>query len=197
MSEPPNVINMDSKKRRAFVALHFAAGNGERWHIHQRARMICRLFTMLLLFPICAFANGYVFEDKQCDFNVTFPVRFQTKEIYKGSDVGVLATARPNQSVRLSAECWPREDMLIRDYVNYIQNGVQKQGIEVIGITSERSRIGDVVILSGRTNIQGKALHLRLVSYFGPKYRLDLRVLDYNPAGSKEQIDFRNSVKLK
>ena len=162
-----------------------------------RRTQMFRLISMFLLLPTLAYGGATVFEDKNCDFAVTFPVQFQAKQVYKGSDVGLLATARPTESVKLSLECWPKENESIRDFVNKIQSRVQQQGIEVLGVTSERNQFGDVVTLSGRTIVQGKNVHLRLVSYFGPRTRLDLRVLDYNASGSKEQIDFRNSVRLR
>ena len=156
-----------------------------------------RLVGMFLLLPTFAYGGGVVFENKDCDFAVTFPVQFQSKQIYKGSDVGLLATARPTESVKLSVECWPKENESVRDFVTKIQSRAQQQDIEVLGVTSERNRFGDVVTLSGRIIVQGKNVHIRLVSYFGPRTRLDLRVLDYNASGSKEQIDFRNSVRLR
>lgn len=153
-----------------------------------------RLFGMLLLLPCISIAQGHTFRDQRCDFAVTFPVPFERKAVFKGPDEGIFVTARPNKSVKLSAECWPKESISTRDFVRHIQEGAQKQGIEVTAVTIERKSVGEVVTLVGRMLVQGQTVHLRSVSYFGPRYRLDLRVLDYSPSGSREQIDFRNSV---
>ena len=156
-----------------------------------------RLIGFFLFLPCIVLAQTQVFRHESCDFAVTFPVPYETKMILKGQDEGVLATARPNKSVKLSAECWPKENISTRDFMRHIQDGVERQGIEVTAVTAERKLTGDVVTLVGRVVVQRRLLHIRLVSYFGSRYRMDLRILDDTMSGSKEQIDFRNSVRAK
>jgi hypothetical protein len=146
-------------------------------------------------YPSVSFAQGQTFRDQRCDFSVYFPVPYETKSILKGAEEGVLASARPNKSVKLSAECWPRENISTNDFMRHIEQGVQSQGFDVTAVTAEKRATGEVVTLVGRVNVQGRPVHLRIISHFGPRYRMDLRILDYNISGSKEQIDFRNSVR--
>lgn len=154
-----------------------------------------KLVGIGFLLPCIAFAQAQTFQNDRCDFSVVFPIPYETKLIVKGQDEGILATARPKKSVKLSAECWPRENISTRDFMHHIQNGAQSQGVEVTAVTAEKHSTGDVVTLVGRANTPGQLIHLRIVSYFGPKNRMDLRIIDYDFSGSREQLDFRNSVK--
>ena len=154
-----------------------------------------KLVGIGLFIPCIAFSQAQTFQKDRCDFSVVFPIPYETKLIINGKDEGILATARPKKSVKLSAECWPRENISTRDFMRHIQNGVQSQGIEVTAVTAEQRSTGDVVTLVGRVNTPNQLIHLRIISHFGPKNRMDLRIIDYDLAGSKEQIDFRNSVR--
>ena len=173
-------------------------------HNHGRGRnqnlLIGRIFsfaTLLLTASDAIAANPALFDSAKCDFTAIFPTIYQSKEIIKNGVIGVLATARPNADLKLTAECWPLEKISARDFAIMLERRAQEQGIEVSGVTSERTAHGDAVMLSGRTSAQGKIVHVRLISYFGPRYRFDLRILDFNASGSPEQIAFRNSVRLK
>jgi len=159
---------------------------------------MCRFLAALIaLIPLGALANGHTFTSDQCDFTVTFPVQYVVKEIYKGEDAGVLASAKPNKDVRLAVECWPKENVSLRDFVRHVRTSLEAKGMEDVVSTLGRTDLGEVAITSARTNVGGKAVHLRLISYFGKRNRMDLRILDTNASGSREQIDFRNSVRRK
>lgn len=108
-----------------------------------------KLVGIGLFIPCIAFSQAQTFQNDRCDFSVVFPIPYETKLIINGKDEGILATARPKKSVKLSAECWPRENISTRDFMRHIQNGVQSQGIEVTAVTAEQRSTGDVVTLVG------------------------------------------------
>lgn len=162
--------------------------------------MLHRSFSILcisILLP-CSLANasGYIFGPSFCDFSVEFPVQYKAKNMTLNGTQGTGATAHPNSSTSLGAECWPYEQQLpIDSYAQRLENEMRQRGISVSSVLIDTdSKVAQQVILSGRISASGKFLHIKTVSFIGPKSRLDLTILDQDIA-SQSQVAFRNSVK--
>lgn len=162
--------------------------------------MLTRCVLAYCLVLPCSLANagGYVFSPKDCDFSVEFPVQYKPKDMTLKGTQGAGATAHANSSTSLGAECWPYEQQLpIDSYAQGLENEMRQRGVSVSSVLIyKESKVAQQVVLSGRISADGKSLHMKTVSFIGPKSRLDLTILDRDIAG-QTQVDFRNSVKRK
>lgn len=112
------------------------------------------LIAALLMAVPPSIAAPALFSDPKCDFEVTFPTEFSSKGIFKGDDVGVFATSRSTGSVKLSAECWPRVAVSMRDFIANAKEGIVRQGIAINAATLEKTSAGEIVVITGQTDVK-------------------------------------------
>lgn len=158
-----------------------------------------RLLILWAAFSFSATVSGAeIFSPADCDFSVTFPNKYETREIYAPSGQStVLAKSPSGQPVKLSAECWPLQVITPQEYAKSLSPKMTERGVQVLSVNLAKGNYGDIVTLAGTAGQGADKYHIRFESFFGPKTRLDLLVLEKSSVASKEHLAFRNSVKIK
>lgn len=158
---------------------------------------LAAIFGIFFSWPISASAGEY-FSPSGCEFSVTFPGRYTTKELTAPDGSTTILAANPSGSLtKLSAECWPRGSISAREYAKNLGTKFNDRGVQTSSITLENNQNGEMVVFSGIAGEGAAKLHLRFISHFGQKTRLDLLIIDKKPVASAEHLAFRNSVQSK
>lgn len=138
------------------------------------------------------------FNPANCDFTVAFPGKYETREIFTATGQSTLLAKNPNgQAVKLSAECWPLQPISAQEYAKSLSPKMSQRGIQVQSVTLGKGNYGDVVTLAGTAGEGSDKYYIRFESFFGPKTRLDILILEKSAIASVEHLAFRNSVKVK
>lgn len=139
-----------------------------------------------------------VFSPKDCEFSVSFPSKFDTNTIFSPSGESTTQAKNPNGlPVKLSAECWPVQQITPADYAKSISKKISEKGIEVQNVIISKGNLGEIVTLTGIAGSEGQKYYLKFESFWGERTRLDLVVIEKTPIASKEHLLFRNSVRIK
>lgn len=101
------------------------------------------------------------------------------------------------QAIKLSAECWPLQLIIPKEYAKVMALKMAERGIEVYNVILEKGNHGDIVTLRGTAGKDSNKHYIRFESFFGQKTRLDIVVIEKSPIPSKEHLDFINSVRFK
>jgi hypothetical protein len=158
------------------------------------------LVGVLLCFVISEVsASGAIFSPAACDFSVDFPNEYRIKDITLGGVHALgAASGRGAGNTRFSAECWPIEkNVSIEEIGRRIERQANQRGLSISSnIIDKNDKRGEQAILSGILTVEGKKIHMKLISIIGPSTRLDLIIVD-SELLKQSHIDFRNSIKQK
>lgn len=158
-------------------------------------------FTLAALFmaqfATDVFANEYTFAPESCEFNIAFPVKYNSKTLVKDGVEGLAATAKISNSISAQAECWSQNnDISISSYAKSIEVESKNRGILVDSVIIDNNTIksvGTQVVLNGRISINNKYSFVKFISTFGKYSRLDLIVID-DELASSNYVKLRNSI---
>lgn len=143
-------------------------------------------------------SGAEIFSPANCDFSVTFPSNYETREIFSPTGQSTkLAKNQNGQSLKISAECWPLQAITPHEYAKNLSAKMAERGIQVHSVNLSRGIYGDIVTLAGVAEQGSEKYYIRFESFFGTKTRLDLLVFEKSVIASQENLAFRNSVKIK
>lgn len=142
--------------------------------------------------------SAETFTPTNCDFSVSFPGKYEIREIFSATGQSTILAKNPNGlPVKLSAECWPLQSISPQEYAKSLSPKMAERGIQVHSVNLAKGNYGDIVTLAGSAGEGSDKYYIRFESFFGPKTRLDLLILEKTALASKEHLAFRNSVKIK
>jgi len=151
----------------------------------------------------CALSNSVafaseVFAPANCDFTVTFPEKYETREVMAATGQSiVMAKTKNGEPLKLSAECWPLQKISPQGYAKNLGPKMDERGIQVHSVSIDKGQYGDIVTLAGSAGQGVNKYYVRFESFFGKTSRLDLLILEKTAVPSKGNLDFRNSVRVK
>lgn len=154
---------------------------------------------VLLMLPLSAVADeDRWFSPDFCEFSVEFPTMYEEKQVIVGGELGTGATAQVGSSAFFAAECWSYEEQLpLEQFAQHMEMLAKQRGVSVSSVVVDRNNaIGGQVVLTGVVNAGGETLHIKTISSFGQRTRLDLTMVN-SEIVSREILAFRNSVTLK
>lgn len=162
------------------------------------SKSIIRVIAMWALTYSPITVSSEIFSPTNCDFSVSFPGKYEIREMFLPTGQSTSLATTPNGSpVKLSAECWPLQDISPKEYAKSLAPKMVERGVLVHSVNLTKGNYGDVVTLAGSAGEGSDKYYIRLESFFGPKTRLDLLILEKTPVASRDHVDFRNSVKIK
>lgn len=142
--------------------------------------------------------SAEIFSPKNCDFSVSFPGKYEIREIFSATGQSTTLAKNPNGlPVKLSAECWPLQSISPQEYAKSLPPKMAERGIQVHSVNLANGNYGDIVTLAGSAGEGSDKYYIRFESFFGPRTRLDLLILEKSALASKDHLAFRNSVKIK
>ena len=108
-----------------------------------------------------------------------------------------MAKTPAGQPIKLSAECWPLQPITPQEYAKALSPKMAERGIRVHSLSLEKGYHGEIVTLAGVAGEGANKYYIRFQSFFGPKTRLDILILEKSSMASQDHLAFRNSVRLK
>lgn len=146
----------------------------------------------------CPALASDVFAPANCDFSVSFPMQPETRDlIAPNGDKAILAKSPNGQPLKLSAECWPLQSVSTADYAASISKKLGERGFTVHSTSIAKGAVGDIVTVAGVAGEVPNKYHFRFESFFGPRSRMDMLIMEKSAYPSVGNLDFRNSVRYK
>ena len=157
--------------------------------------IVITLVSFLIYCPAISW-SGELYSPAGCDFSVTFPGKYQTKNIYLPSGKMVQqASCKTKDGGRLAAECYD-SSMDKEEFISFISEELRNRGASVYNVQPSSHMGIDTVVASGSIVTDENRLFIKIISYFGDNSRLDLIQIE-SVLSSKESLSFRNSVRIK
>ncbi|GEM_PF-6095307 len=146
----------------------------------------------------CASAWAGTFSTDYCEFSVTFPADYSTREMIYGQSGGIAAVANATRDTRIAAECWPYTDQSpINIYAKAMQAEMEQRGFAINSVSIDRNnKLAPQIVISGRLEAGGETYYTTTISIMGKSSRLDLSIVERHLA-SKAHMTFRESVRWK
>lgn len=161
------------------------------------SRVLIGVFLFLAISEVSA--SGFIFSPKTCDFSVEFPNEYKARELSL-EDVHAIgaASGRGAGNTRFGAECWPiGKKVSIQEIGRGLEQQAYRRGISISSnIIEKNDGKREQAVLSGILSVDGKKIHVKLISILGLSTRLDLSIVD-SELLKQSHVDFRNSVKQK
>ncbi len=161
--------------------------------------MFSRSLILWAIFSLSKNVSGAeIFSPANCDFSVSFPNKYETREIFSQTGQSTILAKNPNGlPLKISAECWPLQAITPQEYAKNLSAQMAERGIKVHSVSIAKGNHGDIVTLSGVAGQGSEMYYIRFESFFGSKTRLDLLALEKSSIPSQDNLAFRNSVRIK